>query len=267
MKSLYEMLCDHWIEVPEEGFKKPINYIMTKKGCYEVRETPVGIMTVEVDEIPSLETELEEGVELHVPPIPGALLTTIVDFFRAVYKEKNEAEAFVQIFYDRENEEYFLNCPPQRVSGAMVKFLRDPDLEARHLLVMDIHSHNSMPAFFSTIDDADEQEDRLYGVIGCVHHRVPQMEFRMGCAGRFVTLEGKSLFTKAEPAKEWPQEWLDRCYTSGAPRHKPQSRPRLTRYRRDESWGKNWDEVFSKAGEWTEEPVYRRSFTNRRWLS
>jgi PRTRC genetic system protein A len=269
MKSLYDMLCDHWIEVPEDGFTKPINYVMTKKGCFEVRQTQIGVMTVEVDEIPSLDTELEEGIELHIPPIPGALLTTILEFFRAVYKEKNEAEAFIQVFYDREQEEYFLHCPIQQVSGAMVRFKRDPELEAKHMLVMDIHSHNSMPAFFSTIDDADEQEDRLYGVIGCVQQRIPQMEFRMGCAGRFVALDGRSLFTKPEPAKEWPREWLDRCMTSRAPRHKPQTtgKSRFPRYRRDATWGQGWNEVFTNAGEWDEEPIFRRSYTNRRWLS
>jgi len=268
MKNLYDMLCDHWIEVPEEGFTKPINYVMTKKGCFEVRETPIGQMTVEVDEIPSLETELEEGIELHVPPIPGSLLATTVEFFRAVYQEKSEAEAFLQFFYDREKEEYFLHCPVQLVSGAMVRFKRDPEMEARHLLVMDIHSHNSMPAFFSTIDDADEQEDRLYGVIGHVHHRIPQMEFRMGCAGRFVALDGRSLFTRPEAPMAWPKEWLERCHEAAAPRHKLSSRPRLTRFRRDPSWGSGWEEVFTNAGEWTEEPIYRRNFnTRRRWMS
>lgn len=267
MKSLYDMLCDHWIEMPEEGFTKPINYVMTKKGCFEVRETPIGKMTVETKEIAGLDTELQEGIELSIPPIPGALLATTVEFFRAVYQQKSEAEAFLQFFYDRENEEYFIHCPIQLVSGAMVRFKRDPEMEAQHMLVMDIHSHNSMPAFFSTIDDADEQEDRLYGVIGCVQQRIPQMEFRMGCAGRFVELDGRSLFTKPEAALPWPQEWLDRCHEAMGSRHKPTSRLRMTRYRRDPSWGTGWEDVFSKAGEWTEEPIYRRHFNNRKWLS
>ncbi|TNE46796.1 MAG: hypothetical protein EP343_22250 [Deltaproteobacteria bacterium] len=321
IKSLFAALTDHHIELPEDDFTKPINYVMAKNGCFEVRDTPLGRMTVRVeDEIAGLNTEMDEGIELDIPLIPGKILTTILEFFRAVYHEKNGAEAFLQVFYNEEEDEFFLHCPKQEVSGALVTFERDPELEARHVLVMDIHSHNSMPAFFSTIDDEDEQEDRLYGVIGCVHQRLPHMSFRLGVAGRFVEMEGKSLFGEAEPAMNWPQAWLDQCEYAPFGHHRragkkePEvdstylrwggpgkveeiektkdedesttsfgkspdsfgssfsSLPRRSstrssfssrRRRRVESWGPEWDEVLSNAGEWVEDvqpykPMSRR---------
>lgn len=221
IKSLFAALTDHHIEMPEEDFTKPINYVMAKNGCFEVRDTPLGRMTVRVEEeIAGLKTKMEEGIELDIPLMPGRILTTILEFFRAVYHEKNGAEAFLQVFYNEEDDEFFLHCPKQEVSGALVTFERDPELEARHILVMDIHSHNSMPAFFSTIDDEDEQEDRLYGVIGCVHQRLPHMAFRLGVAGRFVEMEGSSLFEEAEPAMDWPRDWLDQCEYAPFGHHK-----------------------------------------------
>lgn len=212
MKDLYASLVDHYIEEPEHEYEKPINYVMASNGCFEVRDTPLGRMTVRVEEeIAGLNTTMEEGIELNVPLMPGRILTTILDFFRAVYHQRNGAEAFLQVFYNQEEEEFFIHCPRQEVSGALVTFERSPELEAEHVLVMDIHSHNSMPAFFSSIDDEDEKEDRLYGVIGCVHQRLPHMAFRLGVAGRFVELDGKSLFESPEEAQVWPNEWLESC--------------------------------------------------------
>lgn len=287
MKQIFDMFVDHWIEMPEQGFTKPINYVMASNGCFEIRETPLGRTTVRTQECPGLQTQLEERVELSIPLMPGSLLMSTLHFFRTVYREKQQAEAFLQFFLDQETGEYFLHCPPQQVSGAMVKFLRDPELESRYLLVMDIHSHNSMPAFFSGIDDDDEQEDRLYGVIGCVHQRIPHFEFRMGVAGRFLALDGRQLFDGPAPAQRWSKEWLNRCYTSHVSRHssmfslrnsrdsqenmsrlsqethpfsqKEPSRPfssRYPRYRRDPRWGKEWEDLFTNTGSWDEEPIF-----------
>ncbi len=315
MKSLFASLVDHYIDEPEHEYEKPINYVMASNGCFEVRDTPLGRMTVRVEsEIAGLQTTMEEGLELDIPLMPGHILTTILDFFRAVYHERNGAEAFVQVFYNQEEDEFFVHCPSQQVSGALVTFERDPDMEAQHVLVMDIHSHNSMPAFFSSIDDEDEQEDRLYGVIGCLHQRLPHLAFRLGVAGRFVELEGRSLFEGPEAAHSWPKQWMENCEyapfghhrragkqepevgkeylgwgphpqrgrnkdteTSGSDGKKEEMRTASDdssfgssfggsssrfgrsrsgfsrRRRRVESWGPEWDEVLSNAGEWEED--------------
>ena len=59
--------------------------------------------------------------------------------------------------------------PKQRVTKDRVTVrLTDEDLpdEQRYLYYADIHSHNSMKAVFSAIDDMDERGTRLYLVIG-----------------------------------------------------------------------------------------------------
>lgn len=272
MKELFGMLCDHWIETPKQGFKKPINYVMAQNGCFEIRETPLGKMTIRAEKIVGLQSQIEEGLELAIPEIPGSILSTTIDFFRAVYQERNGSEAFLQIFYNQEEQEYFLHCPPQQVSGMMVAFERNPELEASNTLVMDIHSHNSMPAFFSNIDNADEKEDRLYGVVGFLHQRIPQMEFRMGIAGRFVTLSGQDLFGSPEAPTSWPKEWMERCECAPMRQHKEwesdlgrNKHQYFRRRNRKESWGSEWEQIFTDAGQWEEEVVFHEP-TKKDWF-
>ncbi|PHJ60892.1 hypothetical protein VF14_00810 [Nostoc linckia z18] len=45
---------------------------------------------------------------------------------------------------------------------------------------VDIHSHGSLPAFFSTTDNADESGFRIYGVLGRVNTLKPEIKLRVG---------------------------------------------------------------------------------------
>lgn len=63
----------------------------------------------------------------------------------------------------------------------------DPDI------IMDVHSHCEMKAFFSKTDNRDEQGFRLYGVMGTIFTR-PTMEFRVGVWGDFYPLSMQAIF-------------------------------------------------------------------------
>ncbi len=54
-------------------------------------------------------------------------------------------------------------------------------------IILDLHSHASMKAFFSKTDDADEQALRIYGVVGRLS-TVPQLKLRVGVYGYFMNL-------------------------------------------------------------------------------
>jgi hypothetical protein len=47
---------------------------------------------------------------------------------------------------------------------------------------MDIHSHNTMPAKFSFIDDQDEKATRLYAVLGKLDGYWPGIDLRLSCS-------------------------------------------------------------------------------------
>jgi hypothetical protein len=51
-------------------------------------------------------------------------------------------------------------------------------------VIIEVHSHHSMPARFSPTDDADETGFRLYAVIGRLLEE-PEIRLRVGCYGYF----------------------------------------------------------------------------------
>lgn len=63
------------------------------------------------------------------------------------------------------------------------------------LLVMTIHSHNTMPAYFSATDNEDEKITGLYGVIGRLD-RKPQIRCRASLSGSFGDIAVNKLFNE-----------------------------------------------------------------------
>ena len=103
-------------------------------------------------------------------------------------------EAAIQIFYNTDTKEYELYEPPQRKNAIAVQFLRNSKLEEEKVLVMDVHSHGKMHAFFSAIDDHDEQGVRLYMVLGNLDCTEYSLALRAGMAGHFANLEFFEVF-------------------------------------------------------------------------
>ena len=130
----------------------------------------------------------EDGTEadfhLSAQKIPGGLLCEIYWFFR-----KNPCkEAAAQIFYDDKTGMYELYFPKQRSNMCHVVFDRDMALEEEKVLVMDIHSHGRMDAFFSSVDNHDEKGTRLFLVLGKIDSTKPACKLRAGIAGHYRTL-------------------------------------------------------------------------------
>jgi len=137
----------------------------------------------------------------------------------------------IQVFLQEkeDNSEYFMHIADQEVSGASVKFKRDPDLEQTHTLVLDIHSHNTMGAFFSGTDNADEKEARVYGVIGKLNQEWPEMKFRAGDGnGGWIELSVYDVFETPDVAVEFPTEWMEKVYKPGSGVFGEHSKPKPT---------------------------------------
>lgn len=137
--------------------------------------------------------ETENGglkFELTAPRIPVEIFNEIVRRFR----RNPLQEAAIQIFYNTDTKEYELYEPPQRKNAIAVQFLRNSKLEEEKVLVMDVHSHGKMHAFFSAIDDHDEQGVRLYMVLGNLDCTEYSLALRAGMAGHFANLEFFEVF-------------------------------------------------------------------------
>jgi hypothetical protein len=138
--------------------------------------------------------------------VPFKMLEDVLTFFRAVCtKHSGKLEAMIWICWSRE-QGYHLVVPDQVVSAA----------SAKYEIIVDIHSHGGMGAFFSGTDDNDDTNSiRFSGVLGKVMDLSPEHKFRFNCMGRRLEVKLEDVFL-SRPT-EVPEEWLERVKTLSAP--------------------------------------------------
>lgn len=184
------------------------NLIAARNGCvYEIKDNIIGRIIVKRDYLPQLD-ELGEAFSFNLPKIPAWVLSQTMAFFQ----EHCNVEVMVKLYYDKYEKRYLLACIPQYVSKVSIRVKDIVSYDtARFCEVMDIHSHNKMAEFFSDVDDKDEVQYRLYGVIGRVNTR-PELKLRVGAAGRFINLEPTQIFEDFSLGTDgyYPKEW-DSC--------------------------------------------------------
>ena len=187
---------------------------------YELRKHELGEFIAPKHNITEL-SEIRAGFRPALPLIPGALLSQIISFFRCFMGEKQEYEALVQIYWDREAEEFIPFVPKQSVSKAGIRANLENNIlpEGRYLHYADVHSHNSMEAKFSRIDDRDERPTGLYIVLGRLNGFYPEISVRISCGGVFQAID-PSLVLESVGA-EFPTAWIDRVTKASTSRRWP----------------------------------------------
>jgi len=96
------------------------------------------------------------------------------------------------LFYldqDLITQSWMLTAPPQKCSSLSVH-----PLESRDYVPLEVHSHNSMAAFFSETDNRDETGMRLYGVIGRVDREVVDIRLRVSIYGHYALIPYQYIF-------------------------------------------------------------------------
>ena len=144
-----------------------------------------------------------------LPKIPIHLLMRVLNFFRQL-SDRNELEALVHILYDTDLGRYTLCVPKQELTHTSVHCVLEEEYPDHLIHVMDIHSHNTMPAKFSGIDDDDEKATRLYAVVGRLDRVLPDITLRASCGGQFIPLRCEEVFETGFKAYPYPSEWNDR---------------------------------------------------------
>jgi len=98
-----------------------------------------------------------------------SLFVKIIEIFKYVY-DKIKSEICVNVYYNKINRTFHLNIENQIVSGARASYNYDEALEMSpdYVRYLQIHSHHTMSANFSGVDDKDENYTALcyYGVVG-----------------------------------------------------------------------------------------------------
>ena len=142
---------------------KPIVLLPSKDGrVYEQRRNEIGCFTAPAENVREFE-DIRAEFKMALPKIPAHIFSKIMGFFKSISDELHY-EVLVHILYDTEEKEYIIKVPKQRISHAAVNSEADEPYPERYIHVMDIHSHNTMPAVFSETDNDDEKETRLYAV-------------------------------------------------------------------------------------------------------
>jgi len=206
----------------------------TEAGLVETRVTDVGIFTMPAGKV-YLSDDIDEigDFQLSLPKIPREILDQTVTLFDQFIQKSSmigssTLEAFVQIFWNAERQEYFIHVPKQIVNSVHVDYHNDQEIIRDNVFAMEIHSHNNMRAFFSSTDDGDEKASRLYGVVGMMDEEFPHASFRMSVAGKYKYLDisdvfdmsdglqsvgatgGKNMLVGINRNADIPSEWIDK---------------------------------------------------------
>ena len=190
---------------------KVISILPAKDGkVYEVRDTHLGRFIT-----PVVGSEMLSDVRAGFIPAPGIpripmdLVMRIIAFFRYLTLGGGDNEALVNIYWDSHGKTFVVDTPEQIVSKLSVHSNENPDyLNERFIHFMDIHSHNSMRAFFSATDNKDEKATRLYTVIGRLDKYFPEIKTRISNGGKFHEIDPSEVFEYI--ARPFPDVWKEK---------------------------------------------------------
>lgn len=189
---------------------KPICLIPARDGrIYEMRKTELGECIVPKSKVVDF-AEIRAGFMPALPRIPRTLMGQLIAFFRSFMDDDGEREALAFIYWDRQEQRFTAYIPKQTTSKAHIGFALEDDAfpEERYLHYADIHSHNSMAARFSIVDDADEKATRLYIVVGHLDRLYPEIAVRFSCGGTYLEVPPESVIEGLD--KSFPPEWRER---------------------------------------------------------
>lgn len=187
INTLKASLMETCIGVPV-SFNKPITYVVCKNGFFKVKKLASCFVVSELSKEPnpSVEGSLREGIALRVPKIPFEIIESVLCFFRKIHEDR-KTEVYISVWFDPVTKVYSVHVPEQVVGGTHVKHEQNFDPSGDLISVLEMHSHNTMGAFFSSGDDADEQRaERFYGVVGKLDEPIPQWKFRLRSNGGFL---------------------------------------------------------------------------------
>lgn len=210
---------DWFVGMPNK-LEKPLTYVVTQEGIYQIRLTPYAVYTakMEINKIPHAEYRAPQvGIQFLDRKIPLRLLSLALAFFREVYQQRG-TEALMMIFYDPQTKEFEPYVPRQYASPAMVEEINATERPEGKIMVAHIHSHPNFYGRFSGIDDHDDHrcgDAAIFGVLGNIQKDFPDMSWRISVGGVYVPVEFTDIFTSPlEPQDTTtvavPAEWLDK---------------------------------------------------------
>lgn len=172
--------------------------------------------------IPSLPKNVVDKISLNVltpdltsflpaGKIPFELFEQIVAFFKEIMKlHKAENEAHAWILWNKDDG-YHVSIPKQVVSKASVRYEYDQtSLPPGSVIVFDVHSHNTMGAFFSGTDNNDDKKSIGYSaVVGKLKDKTPEVKVRFNAFDVKIDVTMDDIFATQETEWVIPKEWVE----------------------------------------------------------
>jgi PRTRC genetic system protein A len=157
------------------------NYILAANGLFIEAENAIIAARVPVTEceVRGL-APMETKITLTYGSIPQCFFDLALDTFLA----DPDKEHYVAV---TGSAGYHFYVPVQDNNGGTVVY------EVGESVVLDLHSHGHIGAFFSYQDNTDEKGLKLYGVVGKLN-ATPVVKLRVGVYGYFKTLVWKDIF-------------------------------------------------------------------------
>lgn len=128
--------------------------------------------------------DMSERISFSFDVIPIPLLERFIEAGREALP--NEA-AGALIFNSTSKQLRLVIHEAIRTSPGRIDY-RMPRLEAGEEIAVDLHTHGAGRAFWSDLDDADDQGLKVCGVFGRLREQRPTAEFRLAINGHFTTI-------------------------------------------------------------------------------
>ncbi len=153
----------------------PFYYLISADGLFLVKNFPLYRASIKIDKgLPWLEANTEQ-LSLKFPKIPRRLIEKVVGFFYVIFRLYG-SEAIVFLYYHAKEKSYKLSVPQQEVelheyqgyqwNNYHLNYSPAPTPPG-YIRLGTIHSHASMPAYYSWTDEKDSQfDDSLNIVVG-----------------------------------------------------------------------------------------------------
>jgi hypothetical protein len=190
------------------------NIIFAGNGVFIVLKTAFGLSTSKIDSIKYTNTaltKLDTNVSFYsfIPKPDIRIFERIIEIFKYVY-DKIKSEIGVNVYYNKRNGTFHININQQLVTEVKIEYEYNKKFEMSNDYVryLQIHSHNSMPANFSGVDNQDEtcKTPCYYGVVGKLNSKSSiytiESSFRIWDGIKFHKISLDDIFNIQPPSQK-----------------------------------------------------------------
>lgn len=180
------------------------NIIFAGNGVYNVLKNDFCIIYDKLDiEYNNSNLNKIDGNIIFKPNIPKPSIKyfiQIVEMFKYIYGEI-KSELTINLYYNKTSRKFQLEVMDQKVSLDESSYKYGPlEMNSNYIRYLQIHSHHSMPANFSPIDDNNEENSIMcfFGVIGKLNEYSDVFDvdkkFRIWTGLRFINVGFTQIF-------------------------------------------------------------------------